>query len=157
MSPQRAKISINQVERKTEMKIKHLAAILMSSILLVTASNSAYSAEISVKSVPPSVAKTVPQCGDTAVDPALNEIRITFSKDMMTKEMWSISEISKEAWPEITGEVHFDKDKRTFVLPVKLEPGKTYGLWINKPPLNNFRDAQGKPAFTYLLIFQTRK
>ena len=45
--------------------------------------------EISGSSMPPVVVKTSPQSGDTAVDPSLKEIHVTFSKDMMTNNMWS--------------------------------------------------------------------
>ena len=43
--------------------------------------------EIAIESMPPVVVKTFPQAGDTAVDPSIKEIRVTFSKDMMTKEI----------------------------------------------------------------------
>ena len=48
-------------------------------------------------------------------------------------------------------------DKRTFVAPVKLEPGRTYALWINQGRFIGFRDAASNPAMPYLLVFQTRK
>ena len=55
--------------------------------------------EITVKTMPPSVVKTVPRAGDTAVDPSLTEITVTFSKDMMTKEMWSWCSQSPDTFP----------------------------------------------------------
>ena len=39
---------------------------------------------------------------------------------------------------------------------VKLEPGKTYGYWINSQSFKNFKDQQGHPAVPYLLVFQTK-
>jgi hypothetical protein len=56
-------------------------------------------AKASVKTMSPSVVKTVPQSGDTAVDPSLNEIRAIFSKDM-TDRNWSVCQISDETYPE---------------------------------------------------------
>ncbi len=112
---------------------------------------------ISVKSMPPSVVKTVPQAGDTAVDPALKEVSVTFSKDMMTDRMWAFCQISKETALNSDGEVHYLPDKRTCVMPVKLEPGKTYAVWFNRGQYNSFRDAGNNPAVPYLLVFQTRK
>jgi len=53
----------------------------------------------SVKSMPPVVVKTVPQSGATAVDAKLKEIKVTFSKDMITKKMWSFVRISKDSYP----------------------------------------------------------
>lgn len=110
-----------------------------------------------VKSMPPSVVKTVPQAGDTAVDPALKEIRVTFSKDMMTDRMWSFCQISKETFPERADEIHYLADKRTCVMPVKLEPGKFYDIWLNSEKFKNFKDANGRPAVPYLLAFSTRE
>lgn len=114
-------------------------------------------AEISVESLPPSVVSTIPQCGDTAVDPNLKEIRVTFSKDMLTERMWAICQISKEHFPEADGEIHYLADKRTCVFPVKLQPGKTYVLWFNRAQFNSFRDTGNNPAVPYQLVFRTRK
>lgn len=114
-------------------------------------------AEVSVKTMPPSVVKTVPPAGDTAVDPALKEISVTFSKNMITDRMWSFCQISKETFPESAGQIHYLADQRTCVMPVKLEPGKTYVLWINRAQFNSFRDTDNQPSVPYLLVFQTRK
>lgn len=111
----------------------------------------------SVDSMPPSVVSTVPQAGDTAVDPNLKEIRVTFSKDMMTNRMWAVCQISKETFPQAAGEIHYLDDQRTCVMPVKLKPGKTYVLWFNRGQFNSFRDTQKNPSVPYLLVFQTRE
>lgn len=114
-------------------------------------------AEISIKSLPPSVVSTLPQCGDPAVDPALKEIRVTFSKDMLTDHMWAICQISKENFPEAAGEIRYLGDKRTCVFPVKLQPGRTYVLWFNRGKFDSFRDTANNPAVPYQLVFQTRR
>jgi RNA polymerase sigma-70 factor (ECF subfamily) len=49
------------------------------------------------------------------------------------------------------------KDKKTCVLPVKLEAGKTYAIWVNSEKFENFKDDAGRPAVPYLLVFQTKK
>ena len=112
---------------------------------------------ISVDSMPPVVVQTSPQAGETAVDPAITEIRVTFSKEMMTREMWSWVIVSKETFPPIVGKVKYLKDKRTCVAPVKLEAGKTYAIWLNSEKFNYFRDQNQNPAIPYLLVFQTRE
>ena len=112
--------------------------------------------EITVANMPPSVVKTTPQAGDTAVEPSLKEIRVTFSKDMMTDRMWAVCQISKETFPKIAGQIHYLEDKRTCVIPVKLESGKTYVLWFNRGKFNSFRDTQNNPSVPYLLVFRTR-
>jgi hypothetical protein len=112
---------------------------------------------VSVNSMAPSVVKTVPQCGDTAVDPGLKEIKVTFSKDMKTNRMWAVCQISKETFPETAGDIHYLTDNRTCVIPVKLEANKTYVLWFNRAQFNSFRDTQNNPAVPYQLVFQTKK
>jgi len=112
--------------------------------------------EVTVKTMPPSVVKTVPQAGDTAVDSATKEIRVTFSKDMLTDRMWAVVQTSKETFPTVDGKIHYLDDKRTCVIPVKLEPGKTYVLWFNRGRFNSFRDTDNNPAVPYLLVFQAK-
>jgi RNA polymerase sigma-70 factor (ECF subfamily) len=113
--------------------------------------------EISVETMPPSVIKTVPQAGDTRVDPSLKEISVTFSKDMMTNNQWSWLHYTLETYPQIDENNIRYLDKRTCVLPVKLKPGKTYVIWINNQQYNYFKDKNGNSAVPYLLVFQTRK
>jgi hypothetical protein len=136
------------------MKAKHVVVMLIAGTLLVSPVIT-WAAEISVSAMAPSVVRTVPQCGDTAVDPALKEVRVTFSKDMMTNRMWSICQISKESFPQSAGQVHY-VDNRTCIMPVKLEPGKTYVLWFNRAQFNAFRDPQNNPSVPYQLVFETR-
>ena len=112
---------------------------------------------VTVQSMPPVVVETFPQAGNTAVDPSITEIRVTFSKDMMTQEMWSWVMISRETFPQITGDIKFLADKRTCVAPVKLEAGKTYVVWFNSKSYSYFKDTYQNSAIPYLLVFQTRK
>lgn len=113
--------------------------------------------KISVELMPPVVIKTLPQSGDTQVDPALREIKVTFSKEMSTNNMWSWVKISDETFPQIAGNVYYLSDNKTCVLPVKLEPGNTYIIWINSKKYNSFRDSKNNPAIPYLLVFETKK
>lgn len=113
-------------------------------------------AKVSVASMPPSVVKTVPQSGDMQVDASkVKEIRVTFSKDM-TDKSWSWSQISAETMPKAAGDIRYETDKRTCVLPVTLEPGQTYVLWLNSEKFHGFQDADGRPAVPYLLVFETK-
>jgi hypothetical protein len=41
-------------------------------------------------------------------------------------------------------------------LPVKLEPGKPYVIWLNHPPYEAFMDLQHHRAVPYLLVFETK-
>jgi RNA polymerase sigma-70 factor (ECF subfamily) len=112
--------------------------------------------EVSVKTMPPVVVKTVPESGSTNVDPKLTELSVTFSKDM-ADEGWSWTQISKETFPTTIGKPQYLQDKRTCVLPVMLESGKTYVIWLNPKKFQGFRDADGRPAVPYLLVFETQK
>lgn len=47
------------------------------------------------------------------------------------------------------------EDKRTCTLPVKLQPDKTYAIWINSEKFYDFKDAKGQPAVPYLLVCKT--
>ncbi len=111
---------------------------------------------ISVDTMPPVIVKTIPQAGATNVSPQTSEIRVTFSKDMMTERMWSFVKVSDTTFPDLAGEVHYLGDKRTCVLPVRLQPGRTYAMWLNSENNNAFRDRRNRPAVPYLLIFETR-
>jgi hypothetical protein len=137
--------------------MKTITVLIIAASLLATVALAQPAKEISLKTMPPSVVKTVPQAGDTAVDPALKEITVTFSKDMKTNRMWAVCQISKETFPETAGQIHYLPDRRTCVVPVKLEPGKTYVLWFNRAQFNSFRDTENNPSVPYLLVFATRK
>lgn len=104
----------------------------------------------------PVVVQTVPTNGDTQVDPALAEIRVVYSRPMMDGS-WSWSQMSDETFPHTTGEARYLADRKTCVLPVKLEPGRTYEILLNSEKFTNFRDAEGRPAVPHRLRFQTRK
>ena len=112
--------------------------------------------DVTLESVPPVVVKTVPEAGAGDVDPKLTEIKVTFSKDMQDVS-WSWATLSKESFPKMDGKPKYLADKRTCVLPVKLEPGKTYAIWVNTEKLVNFKDPDSRSAVPYLLVFKTKK
>jgi len=111
---------------------------------------------ITVEATPAVVVKTEPQAGMTNVDAKATEIQVTFSKEMMD-ESWSWSQLSDETFPKIIGKPKYLKDKRTCVVTVKLEPDKTYAIWLNSEKFGNFKDADGRSAVPYLLVFKTAK
>jgi len=61
------------------------------------------------------------------------------------------------SFPESAGEPHYLPDRRTCVIPVKLEPGKTYVMGINGGRFNNFKDADGTPSLPSSLAFRTKE
>jgi hypothetical protein len=130
-----------------------MRALVVLSILALL-STPALAGKPSVKTMPPVVVKTVPVSGDAAVDAKLKEIKVTFSKDMQTKKMWSFVQVSKDTFPKAGDPKYIDK--RTIVLPVTLQPKKTYVIWINLGKNNSFRDTSGNSAVPYLLVFETK-
>lgn len=108
-----------------------------------------------VDSVRPVVVKTFPEAGSKDVAPGVVEIKITFSKEMMDGS-WSWSTAWENSSPEGVEKPKYDSDGKTCILKVKLEPGKTYGWWINSEKFHNFKDKQGRAAVPYLLVFKVR-
>ena len=131
-------------------------AVLFVILLGGLISTAACADDVTLESVPPVVVKTVPEAGAGEVEPNLTEIKVTFSKDM-NDGTWSWTTLSKESFPKLDGKPKYLADKRTCVLPVKLEPAKTYAIWLNSDKLGNFKDADGRPAVPYLLVFKTKK
>jgi len=102
------------------------------------------------------VISTVPGLGATDVDPALEEIVITFSQPVMKGRYSFIIHPDLGEYPEVTGDPFFP-GLQTCILPVKLEPGKTYAIGINSPDHKNFVSLADETlsAEPYILIFST--
>lgn len=109
----------------------------------------------SLEATAPVVIKSTPVAGTKDVDPGLTEITVVFSKPMQDGS-WSWVQVDEKDFPEGAGKPRYLADKRTCVLPVKLEPGRFYALWLNTERFRNFKDAGGRPAVPYLLTFQTK-
>ena len=129
--------------------------LLLVSLSLMSGLSAAFAQEITLDTARPVVTKCVPESGSSGVDPATTEIRITFSKEMQPG-VWSWAMIGKESYPGTSESPRYLEDKRTCVLPVKLQPGKTYAVWVNSEKLLNFKDSKGLIAVPYLLVFKTR-
>lgn len=134
--------------------IPQMAATLLAACALLAGGSPIVRAE-NLEDMPPVVVKTVPQSGIREVAPGETEIRVTFSKDMQDKS-WSWSTAWASSTPEGVGPPRYEQDGRTCVLKVKLEPGRTYGYWLNSQKFGNFKDRQGRSAVPYLLVFQTK-
>jgi RNA polymerase sigma-70 factor (ECF subfamily) len=130
--------------------------LAISLLAMVMLASSDLADEITVETAQPVVVKTVPQAGAEDVDAKTTEIQVTYSKEMRD-ESWSWAQISDDSFPKIVGKPKYQKDKRTCVLTVKLEPGKTYAIWLNSEKFENFKDSDGRPAVPYLLVFKTAK
>lgn len=102
----------------------------------------------------PRIVKTAPRQGATGVDAALNEITVSFDREMGPGMSWTggpplFPPIDKSREPRWT-------DARTCVLPVKLEPGSYYRVGVNSSSFGNFRSQQGVAANAAAIYFTTK-
>jgi len=102
----------------------------------------------------PSIVSTSPATGATDVNPALSEITVTFDRDMGGGFSWTGGGPEFPSSP--AGQKAHWRDKRTCVLPVQLEPGRSYRVGINAPSFKNFRSAEGTPAPISEIRFTTK-
>ena len=105
----------------------------------------------------PVVIETVPRDGEVDVDADLEQIMATFS-EAMDVDGWSWVTERDRATPSITGLPYY-LDETTTVLPVRLEPGTTYGIWVNSPDdaeLRKFTNSAGVSARAHRIRFTTR-
>src|SRR5262245_7667269 len=118
-------------------------AVLVVALLVGFIGALAWADDVTLESVPPVVVMTVPEAGASDEDPKQTELKVTFSKDMKDGS-WSWAMISKESFPKMDGKPKYLADKRTCVLPVQLEPGRTYAIWLNsEKKFVDFKDADG--------------
>ena len=140
------------LNKELTMKTRNLTCIL-----IITALCGTYAAPgQDIDAMAPVVVKTVPEAGLKDVAPGEVEIKVTFSK-VMTDNSWSWSSAWLNSEPEGIGKPRYESNGKTCVLKVKLQPGKTYGYWINSSTFHGFKDRQGKSAIPYLLTFKTRE
>jgi hypothetical protein len=104
----------------------------------------------------PVVVKTVPEAGSKDVPAGEFEVKIIFSKEMADGS-WSWATAWQNSDPKSLEKPHYEADHKTCVMKVKLEPGKTYGWWINSQKFHGFQDPQNHPAIPYLLTFKTKE
>jgi Bacterial Ig-like domain len=112
------------------------------------------SAEAGGASTTPKIVSTSPADGAADVDPGLTEVTVTFDQDMGGGMSWTGGGPEHPNSPD-GARAHW-QDKRTCVLPVKLEPGHHYRVGINSPSYRNFRSAAGEPAQPSSINFSTK-
>lgn len=88
------------------------------------------------------------------VDPKQAGIDATFGNDPQDGS-WPWALHSKDSFPTTEGMPKYPADKRTCVLPVRPEPGKTSAIWANSGTFGNFKDPEGRSAVPSLLVFRT--
>ncbi len=104
---------------------------------------------------PPQIVSTSPADGAQEVDPATTEVTVTFDRDMGPSFTWNGD---GPEFPFVPKSKPFWRDRRTCVLPVKLEAGHNYQLGLNtfSPNFEAFRSAGGVRALPKTIEFATR-
>jgi beta-lactamase regulating signal transducer with metallopeptidase domain len=103
---------------------------------------------------PPRILSSSPRTGDTEVDLGLQEVTVTFDRDMDTSG-YSFT----GGGPEFPGREDQRpqwRDPRTCVLPVKVEAARYYRIGINAPSFRNFRSATGVAVIPTAVQFTTK-
>ena len=139
-----------------------LALLAMAIILLpmsagqtnrLDAQDQAEREEPKVETPYPQIVRTIPEVGATGVKTSLRDIRIIFDRDMSGGMSWTggppefppTDERRKAKWI----------NKRTCLLPVKLQKGQYYRVGINSKSYRNFKAADGTPAPPSAIYFAT--
>lgn len=102
---------------------------------------------------PPRIVSTTPKVGETDVKPDLKEITITFDREMQPGFSWTGGPPDFPPGPE--GQKPRWLDKRTCVLPVKLEAARYYRVGINSTSFQSFRSTDGVPVSPSAIYFTT--
>lgn len=103
---------------------------------------------------PPQIVSSVPAADATDVDPATTEVAVTFDRDMASGFSWTGG--PPELPPSPAGQKAHWRDKRTCVLPVKLEAGRSYRVGVNSPSFRNFKSVQGVAVEPTEIRFTTK-
>ena len=101
----------------------------------------------------PQVVLLDPPDGAIDVDPARGALSVTFDREM-DREGWAWVIETPATAPEL-GASTWDPAERTNTVVAKLEPGRTYVLWINSPQFAYFKDRVGVPATPRRWSFST--
>jgi hypothetical protein len=103
--------------------------------------------------VSPKVTSTFP-AQSAKVAPGLLVLRVTYNTHMRA-DGWSYAQEAGAEYPDCAKSPRLLDDKESFVLICRTLPGKSYTVWFNRPPLNDFASLGRRPADPYELKFST--
>ena len=101
----------------------------------------------------PHVQSTFPALG-TKVAPGLLVLRVTYDTKMRP-DGWAYAREAGVEYPDCAQAPRLLDDGRTFVLICRTLPSKTYAIWFNRPPLQDFASLSRRPAGAFELKFAT--
>ncbi len=100
----------------------------------------------------PKVVATYPHDG-ARVPPSIAELKVSYDHRMA--EGWSFATGGEKAFPEVIGPASLSPDHITVILPIRLEPNRSYVVWLNTERYKNFKSEDGEAAEPYRLTFHT--
>jgi hypothetical protein len=100
----------------------------------------------------PKVVSTSPPQG-ARVPPSVSELKVSYDHRMAAS--WSFATGGEKAFPELWGNPSLSDDHITITLPIRLEPNRTYVVWMNTDRYKNFKSEDGAAAEPYRLTFST--
>ena len=95
-----------------------------------------------------------PPLGAGDVDPARTSLTVTFDREM-DRQGWAWVIENASSSPEL-GASRFDESGRANTVEARLEPERTYVVWVNSPEYSYFRDLTGASAAPVRWSFSTR-
>jgi hypothetical protein len=101
----------------------------------------------------PHVQSTFPAAG-AKVAPGLLVLRVTYDTRMRA-DGWAYAREAGVEYPDCARAPRLLDDGRSFVLICRTLPSKTYAVWFNRPPLQDFASLSRRPAGAYELKFAT--
>ena len=111
------------------------------------------SVTVTATRTPPHVQSTFPADG-AKVAPGLLVLRVTYDTRMRA-DGWSYARASEADYPDCASSPRLLDDGRSFVLICRTLPAKSYAVWFNRPPLQDFSSHSKRPAVPFELKFLT--
>jgi len=102
----------------------------------------------------PRIVELDPPDGALDVEPGARLLRVVFDRPMA--EGWSWVTEGEESFPKRLGRASQSEDRREAYLPVELEAGRAYVVWLNSDQHLDFADPAGTPLPPFRWTFATR-
>ena len=100
----------------------------------------------------PKIVSINPTNGAENVDPTLKQIEVIFDRPM--RQSWALVGGGPHC-PKTTGKSHFEPDRKTWIVPVELQPDWSYDFMLNSDRFQGFQSADGVPLKPIEVHFTT--
>lgn len=102
----------------------------------------------------PKIVSVFPADGDNNVDPDIENMVITFDREMKNPG-WAFIRGNK-AFPSITGSPAYENGNKVLKLKIKLKPDTEYEVWLNKDSNLGFKGSDNIPMVPVFIKFKTK-